>query len=310
MIDRSTEVESQPAMSGNQRSNWQDEFPVPDQYLDLGPARLHYVDRGAGQPLLMVHGNPTWSFHFRHLIDHFQPRYRCVAVDHIGCGWSDKPQQYRYCLDQHATNLQRLVEQLDLRQITLIAHDWGGAIGLLAASRLRDRFARCVLLNTAAFPPPYIPWRIRACRIPVLGTIGVRGANLFALAAQMMAVEQRQRLSPTARAGLLAPYHSWADRVAIDRFVQDIPSSERHPTWPVLEQLETDLRRHPLPALLIWGQRDWCFRLECLRRLEAIFPDHQTVELQDVGHWVLEEAPDRVIGAMETFLSDRGRNTA
>ncbi len=202
---------------------------------------MHYVDAGEGWPLLMVHGNPTWSFYWRRLIQAFQPHYRVVAVDHVGCGLSDKPQQYPYTLQQHIDNLVRLVDHLDLQRITLVAHDWGGAIGLGTALARRERFAGLVLLNTGAFPPPFIPWRIRLCRIPWLGTWAIRRLNLFARAALWMAVAHRENMTSTVRAGLLAPYDSWDHRVAIDRFVKDIPSSSRHPTWQTLAHLEQEL---------------------------------------------------------------------
>src|SRR5262249_12252675 len=131
-------------------------------YLSLGPHRLHYLDEGAGQPLLFVHGNPTWSFYWRNLILGLRDQFRCVAVDHIGCGLSDKPQQYDYSLQQRIDDLVELVEPLELKQATLVAHDWGGAIGLGTVLRLPDRFGRIVLFDTGAFPPPFVPSRIAA----------------------------------------------------------------------------------------------------------------------------------------------------
>jgi haloalkane dehalogenase len=263
---------------------------------------LHYLDEGTdteGPPLLAVHGNPTWSFYYRRLVRRFQNRHRVVAVDHVGCGLSDKPQHYPYTLAQHRDNLLRLIEHLDLREITLVVHDWGGAIGLSAAVEQPERFARLVLLNTAAFPPPYLPRRIAVCRWPVLGPLAVRGGNAFARAAVTMAMADHA-LDPLAKAGLLAPYGNWHDRVAIQRFVEDIPMTPRHPTYAVLEDLE---RRLPTladrPIQLIWGMQDWCFRPECHRRLQAIWPQASTLELPQAGHYVLEDAPDAVLDAIE-----------
>src|SRR6187402_3103815 len=109
---------------------WRDLYPFESHFINLGPHRLHYLDGGAGEPLLFVHGNPTWSFYWRNLILGLRDRARCIAVDHIGCGLSDKPQDYRYTLQQRIDDLVRLVEHLDLANVTLVAHDWGGAIGL------------------------------------------------------------------------------------------------------------------------------------------------------------------------------------
>ena len=155
---------------------WRAQYPFQSRWLDLGPYRLHYIDEGHGDPLLMVHGNPTWSFLWRHLVRELRYDYRSIAVDHVGCGLSDKPRNLTYNLPVHAAHLVRLIDHVDLENATLIAHDWGGPIGLRALLSRRDRFSRIILFNTGAFPPPYIPWQIRACRIPVLGQIG-RGAT-------------------------------------------------------------------------------------------------------------------------------------
>ena len=153
---------------------------------------MHYVDEGPrdANPVLMVHGNPTWSFYYRNLIAGLADQHRTIAVDHVGCGLSDKPAQWSYRLQDHINNLANLVESLDLQNVTLVAHDWGGAIGLGTLQKLRERFKRIVLFNTAAFPPPYIPFRIRVCRWPVVGKLGLQGFNLFAKAAITMATER------------------------------------------------------------------------------------------------------------------------
>ncbi len=185
--------------------DWRALFPYQPADLDLGGVTMRYIDTGAGKPVLMVHGNPTWSFYWHELIRDLQPDYRCVAPDHIGCGYSDKPQRYPYTLDQHIQNLIRLIERLDLQRITLVAHDWGGAIGLGALVRLKERFEKIVLLNTAAFPPPYFPLRIRLCRFPLLGQWAVQGLNLFARSATVMATERRGGLRQPSRRACSRP---------------------------------------------------------------------------------------------------------
>ncbi len=287
--------------------SWRALYPFASHFLWLGGQRLHYLDEGAGRPLLMVHGNPTWSFYWRRLIEHFRTGHRVVAVDHIGCGLSDKPQDpAHYSLSHHIVNLVALLDRLDLRETTLVAHDWGGPIGLGAALARPARFRAFVLLNTGAFPPPFIPWRIRLSRIPVLGTWCIRRLNLFARGALRMAVAKRDRMTRDVRAGLLAPYDSWAHRVGIDRFVQDIPSSPNHPTWGVLQELERELSGLDRPCQLIWGMRDWCFRPECLERLRRIFPHAEVHRLEDAAHYVVEDAPEQVIAKLEQFLERLG----
>ncbi len=222
----------------------------------------------------------------------------------MGCGLSDKPADYPYCLQQHIDNLVALIRQLDLRDITLLVHDWGGAIGLGAALEVPDRVTRLVLFNTGAFPPPYIPLRIRMCRIPVLGTLGMRGLNLFSRAALTMATAQPAGLTRQVRAGLLAPYDSWAHRVAVDRFVKDIPASPRHPTWAVLERIEQGLSSlASRPVAVCWGMRDWCFTDVCLKKFERLFPDAEVHRFEDAGHYVVEDAGERIIPILEEFLA-------
>ncbi len=184
---------------------------------------------------------------------------------------------------------------MDLRNVVMVVHDWGGAIGLGAAVARPDRIAKLLILNTAAFPPPYIPLRIAACRFPLLGSWAIRYLNAFAGAATWMAIDRLPRLSEAARQGLLYPYRSPTDRVAIDGFVRDIPFTRRHANYTVLENLERELAiLQSRPTSLVWGMKDWCFRPECLHRLRSHFPAAHVRELSDVGHYVMEEASTEV----------------
>ncbi len=288
----------------NELANWRDEYPFDSHWESIDGHRYHFLDEGSGDSsLLAVHGNPTWSFYWRSVVSRFRDRCRVVAVDHLGCGLSDKPQRYDYCLRSHASNLGHLVEALDLRNITLVAHDWGGAIGLLTLTEHRHRFSRLILLNTGAFPPPFVPWRIGVLRVPLFGTLAIRGLNAFAGPALRMTMN-RHALSDTAKQGLAMPYGNWHDRVAIDRFVRDIPLSKRHRTWQVLSDLETSLRQlTDLPSMFIWGMKDWCFRPECMERLHQSMPHAKRVPIDDAGHYVMEDATEDVLDAIESFAT-------
>jgi cis-3-alkyl-4-acyloxetan-2-one decarboxylase len=291
-------------MGSHPTPDWRPLYPFAAHELRLDAWRYHYLDEGAGEPLLLAHGNPTWSFYWRNLVLALRDRYRVVVPDHLGCGLSDKPQDYPYCLSRHVDNLVRLIEHLDLSRLTLLVHDWGGAIGLGAALRVPTRVSRLVLFNTGAFPPPFVPFRIRLCRCPGLGRWAIRRLNLFARAALIMAVQKRERMTPAVCAGLLAPYDSWDHRVAIERFVADIPLTPRHPTWQVLADIERGLPRlADRPVQMIWGMRDWCFTPACLERFLAHFPRAEVQRLEDAGHYVIEDAHERIVPLVREFLS-------
>ena len=285
--------------------DWHALYPFESHAITVGGYRYHYLDEGEGPVLLMVHGNPTWSFYWRELVKAFRGSYRVVVPDHIGCGLSDKPpaDRYSYRLRERVDDLVDLVEQLDLRRVTLVAHDWGGAIGMGAAVAVPERFSRFVLFNTAAFRSPSCPLRIRVCRTPIVGRLAVQGLNLFARAALRMAVSRRERMTPEVRAGLLAPYDSWHNRIAIDRFVRDIPLRPGHPSYRTLAEIEAGLSRfRGHPVCLIWGMRDWCFAPQFLNRFLEFFPEARAHRLEDAGHYVVEDAHEQIVPLVEAFL--------
>lgn len=291
---------------------WRQEYPFSSHYLaapvdrnGIG-GRLHYVDEGAKDShntILAVHGNPTWSFYYRSIVSRFRQKNRVIALDNLGCGLSDKPLDYDYCLANHTANLLHLIDTLDLKNITLVVHDWGGAIGLGGAVERAERINQVIVLNTAAFPPPYIPFRISVCRWPFIGSFAMRYWNAFAWPATFMAIDRLPRLSPAAKAGLLAPYDTPAHRIAIDRFVHDIPMNTNHRTYAVLEKLERDLvRLIDKPIHFVWGMKDWCFKPQCMERMSKVWPHATRQELADVGHYVMEEAAVEVGEAIEKRL--------
>jgi pimeloyl-ACP methyl ester carboxylesterase len=313
------------SLASTARASWRDEYPFESSYLQLGQHQLHYIDRAPdGQPeasepsdersssrsgaanrdpVLMVHGNPTWSFYYRRLISRLSADRRVVAVDHLGCGLSDKPTDYDYCLQAHIENLCALIDHTDLKNVTLMAHDWGGAIGMGALLARKARFKKIILFNTAAFPPPYIPFRIRVCRWPVFGKLAVQGCNAFARAATTMATERKGGLPPAVAEGLLFPYDNWANRTAIYQFVKDIPLSPKHRTWSVLADIESQLSDlADWPSMLMWGMKDWCFRPECLRRFQQHWPGAITHEVTGAGHYVVEDAAEQVEKRVLEFL--------
>jgi cis-3-alkyl-4-acyloxetan-2-one decarboxylase len=283
-------------------------YPFRSHWLEVEPGkRMHYLDEGPreGPVLLMVHGNPTWSFYFRELIRAFAPTHRVVAIDHLGCGLSDKPEEAEYRLAARIEHAGRLVANLGLADITLVAHDWGGAIGMGLAVERPALFRRFVVMNSAAFPSRKIPPTIDLCRVPGLGAVLIRGLNAFSRVALIRAVHHRERLTAEVRDGYLAPYASWSDRLAQLRFVQDIPMSPRHPSWPRLCAIGEGLARfveHPM--LLLWGARDFCFDLEFLAEWRHRFPNAEVEVYEDASHYVLEDAHERIAPRISRFLQE------
>ncbi|MDX1512592.1 MAG: alpha/beta fold hydrolase [Gammaproteobacteria bacterium] len=280
--------------------------PFASHWLELPGGRYHYLDEGASDrpALMMVHGNPTWAFYFRHLVSAFRERYRVIVPDHMGCGLSDKPRDYPYTLEQHIRNLEALVSHLDLEGMTLLMHDWGGAIAMGYATRHPDSVARCVVFNSAAFYLPRCPLRIRICRVPVFGALLVRGMNGFLHASFRYATSRPERFSEEVRAGYLAPYPDWNSRVAIHAFVKDIPLETRHPTRGILDDIDRKLASlSGKPMLILWGADDFCFtKTHFLPEWRRRFADAECHVLDGTGHYVVEDAHERIVPLIDDFL--------
>jgi len=282
---------------------YQPRFYQLDSNTTLGDLSFHYIDEGRGETLLMLHGNPTWSFYYRTLVKGLRDKYRCVVPDHIGCGLSDKPQKYNYTLAQHIDNLEALIGHLQLKDITLVVHDWGGAIGLGYAVRNPHNIKRLVLFNTAAFISGRIPFSINLCRLPVIGPMAIRCFNAFAGMALYWACKRQERMTPKVKKGYLLPYNNYANRIANLKFVQDIPMTPAIPSYAIVKYIENRLdllKNHPV--MIIWGKLDFCFNDYFLERWKQIYPQAEVHEVEDAGHYVVEDAYERIIPWMREFL--------
>jgi haloalkane dehalogenase len=276
---------------------------TPQKFTTPRGAQMSYVDEGEGdEAVLMVHGNPTWSYYYAKLIRTVTPKLRCIAPDHIGMGFSEKPENYPYELASRIADFEALVASLDLKKIHLVVHDWGGAIGFGFAARHPELIGKLAVLNTAAFPSKHIPLRISACRFPGLGTLVVRGANGFAGPATWMSMNRR-KLKPEESKALLLPYDSWANRVAVNGFVQDIPMNPQHQTWETLTEVSEGLKQFEQSSILIvWGGQDFCFNDHFYNEWTQRFPQAKTKYLDDAGHYVLLDADDEVVPEIADFL--------
>jgi cis-3-alkyl-4-acyloxetan-2-one decarboxylase len=277
----------------------------PRSFQTLQGARMSYLDEGPrdAEAVLLLHGNPTWSFLYRDLIAELSPSLRCVAPDHVGMGLSDKPAEYDYGLAARIGDIEALVSALGLARVHLVVHDWGGPIGLGFAGRHPERVGRIAILNTAAFDTDRVPARIALCRAPWLGAVLVRGLNGFAEAATWMGTASR-RLTWDERRGYLYPYGSWASRVGVHRFVRDVPMEADHPSRGTLDEVYRNLPRlSGHEKMLLWGARDFCFDDAFLSRWRGIYPDAQVERYADAGHLVLEDAGARARARIREFLT-------
>jgi len=292
-------------------------YPFTSRWFDHGAYQQHYVDEGSGPPVLMLHGNPTWSYLWRNLIGGLSGSHRCVAPDHVGMGLSSRPAEsaYRYTLRSRVDDLDaltsHLIEHAGLpgQGWTLVTHDWGGAIGLAWAARHPELVARLVVLNTAAFPSPYgprLPWSLRlplwAIKRTTLARWLVLRHNLFARAAMRLGVTRR--LPREVRQAYLTPYATPEDRLAILRFVQDIPLSAEDPAWLELLAAERGVELFAdRPTLVGWGTRDPVFRDAFLTEWRRRLPDAKYLIYDQAGHYPLEDETEEVIAGIRTFLS-------
>jgi haloalkane dehalogenase len=282
------------------RPAWIDDrlYPFADRELEVGGARLHYVDEGSGPPLLMLHGNPTWSFLYREVIRGLRDRFRCIAVDLPGFGLSTPRPGYRFTPAEHARAVEELVEALDLRDAGLMAQDWGGPVGFAVAGRHPERFARFVIANTWAWPMRRRPSAWAFSRV-LGGPIGRRlilHRNVF-VERLLPAGIRRGPVAPEVLAHYRGPFPTPSSRVPVAVLPREILASA-----PFLAGVEAGLPRlASRPALLVWPDRDPAFGARERRRFEATFPHHRTVLIRGAGHYVQEDAPEEIVAAVRAW---------
>ena len=283
-------------------------YPFTGTHLDRPGGRLHYIDEGTGDPVVMVHGNPTWSFYFRSLVLALRGEFRCVVPDHLGCGRSDKPtaEQYDFSLKSRIDDLEAVLEDCRIRgRVTLVVHDWGGMIGLGWAARHPEQVKRIVALNTAAFPLPTskrLPRSLWLGRNTAVGEWLILRRNAFCRIAASWCVT-RKPLPADVRAMYLAPYDTPAHRLAVLKFVQTIPLREGDPGMDIVRHTGESLAKFQnTPTLLLWGLRDFVFDRHFLAEWQRRLPHAECHTWPDCGHYLLEDAPDEARAKVRNFL--------
>jgi len=286
------------------------EYPFRSRYLDLPAGRMHYVDEGpgaesGGETLLFVHGTPTWSYDWRRLIRVFSEGHRCVAPDHIGFGLSERPAAFAYTPEAHAGNLEAFVRALDLRDITLIVHDFGGPIGLPLRLNHPARVKRVVLINTWMWSFAGDRDMEKPARMAggALGKLLYRRMNFSLRVLTPYAYGDRKKLTPALHRQYLDRFpDAWSRERVLWTLARSLLASG--PFYQSLWDRREALR--DVPVLILWGMRDRAFPPALLRRWRETLPRAAVVELASAGHWAQEEEPEAVEKAVREFLERPG----
>jgi len=281
-------------------------YPFKGSYLNLNGLRLHYLDEGKGDPVVMVHGNPTWSIYYREPVKALRDSYRTIVPDHMGCGLSDKPDdaRYDYTLSRRVDDLDSLLAHLKIHdKITLVLHDWGGMIGMAYAARHAESIRRIVLFNTAAFHKPEekpFPWLLWLCRDTGVGAFMIKRFNAFSRAATHLCCKRRSMPRDLRKAYTL-PYEE--NNIATLRFVQDIPLRPGDRAYDIVTEIQDKLAlfQH-IPVLICWGEKDFVFDKYFLNEWIRIFPHAEIHRFPDCGHYVLEDASEEIVDIVRGFL--------
>jgi pimeloyl-ACP methyl ester carboxylesterase len=287
-------------------------WPYEPRWFDTADGRMHYVDEGPadGRPVVLLHGNPTWGYLYRNFIGQLTAAgHRAIVPDHLGFGRSDKPDGPElYTIRRHAERLEALLESLDLAGAVVVPQDWGGPIGLYWATRHPDRIAGLFILNTFAHRPPQkvsLPIPLRVFRLPIAGEVTVKGLDLFKRVFLFRAgVVHRDRLDATVKAAYRAPHPSWSSRTPILVFPREIPAGPHGPVSDLLGEIESGLAAlSDRPVSIAWAMRDIAFTPQVLdQRWLRTFPNASVTRLDDAGHYLQEDAHERIVPELLAFL--------
>jgi haloalkane dehalogenase len=274
---------------------------MTSRYVSLTSGRVHYHEAGAGPVILFVHGTPTNSYEFRHLIAALSATHRCIALDHLGFGKSDRPENFAYTPEAHAETLREFVHALALDRFTLVVHDFGGPIGLPLALADDSRVERVVIINTWAWPIDDDPKMARAARLigGAAGRFLYRYANASLRLLMPSAYGDKRKLTKEIHRQYLDVFRDRAARVLVLHALARALLSSRAHYQSLLDRIGA-LRR--VPVLVVWGMKDGAFQPYHLERWQSLLPHAAVVRIEEAGHWPHEEEPQRVVEAIRPFL--------
>lgn len=270
-------------------------YPFESRWFDSSRGRVHYLDEGDGPPILLCHGNPTWSFLYRDIIKALRDQFRCIAPDYLGFGLSERPGAFGYTIEEHARTVGELVDHLNLDGYLTMGQDWGGPIGMAVAVERAERVRGVVLGNTWFWPTDVLTTKLfsKVMSSPPM-QYAILQHNFFVQ--RLIPAGTARRLSDTVMAHYRGVQPTAAARAGVARMPREILAAR-----PLLERLarEVPAKLGAKPALLIWGMKDFAFRPgPSLPRMREAFPDHVLVELPTAKHFIQEDAPEVIAAAI------------
>ena len=278
-------------------------LPFKSHYKKIAGYNFHYIDVGQGPVVLLLHGNPTWCFYYRNLIDSLRDRFRVIAPDFIGCGLSDHPTDAHFRASDRIDHLTEFVDSLGLEKYSLVMHDWGGSIGTGLAVRRPECIEKITYLNTTLTETESLPRMIKVAAKPFIGKYLTKGSPRFVKLAIKAKVGVTRKLPKDVQKGYLYPYKTSARRTAIWDFVDDIPFDSSHPSYADMLYLAENIPNlSHVPVQIVWGLKDPCFHREMLNKVAQHFPQARILEIPDASHLVLEDAPELANATIRSFL--------
>ena len=290
-------------------------YPFKPNYLTVNGLRLHYVDERprdnpGAEPIVMLHGNPTWSYLYRNFAPPLlEAGYRCVVPDHMGYGKSEKSlDRAEFLLKRKIDYFTDVMDQLELKDITLVMQDWGGSIGLGYAVEHPDRIKRLIIMSTWAFvfpediPDENLPPLLAMCRRPEIGETMLLAYNVFVEGFLPLAIIRKEKITPELLDAYRAPFPDYNSRIPT-MAIQDVPLRKDQPSYPTMQAIQEKLNVLNVPTCLIWGEDDHVFPPDTILPIwQGLYPHSETHMIPRAGHFLQEDAPEEICEIIKDFL--------